>query len=136
MKTCSRCGDEKPLSEFYSASRKVGHIRGDCKSCNRADKTRRITPEVKREIVLRSQYGITVTDYKRMLQAQGGGCLLCGGTNKSGKRLAVDHCHTTGVVRGLLCTNCNVGLGCFKDSPELMMKAIEYLDRNGGRRHL
>lgn len=61
-----------------------------------------------------------------LLTAQGGACLLCGNQNGS-KRLAVDHCHNTSKVRGLLCTNCNVGIGMFRHDPELLEKAKNYL---------
>lgn len=77
------------------------------------------------------RYGITVDYYNSMLAKQGGGCALCGckdsGCSKK-DRLHVDHCHTTGKVRGLLCTNCNQGLGKFKDNPDRLRKAAEYLE--------
>lgn len=57
---------------------------------------------------------------------QSGKCLIC---NEIPKRLVVDHCHTSGKVRGLLCDHCNTGLGRFKDSPELLMAAIRYLKK-------
>jgi len=57
------------------------------------------------------KYGITVEQYNQMLLAQNNTCKICKNTCKSGKNLAVDHCHTTGKVRGLLCATCNVNLG-------------------------
>ena len=82
-----------------------------------------------REDRLKRLYGITVVDYERMFEAQGGLCKLCGQppNNRWGKLLAVDHCHRTNRVRGLLCDKCNKGLGQFDDSPELLKKAIQYL---------
>lgn len=83
---------------------------------------------------LKKLYGITVEDYEKMLEKQNGGCAICGKSetakspvDDSVKRLAVDHNHITGVVRGLLCSTCNNGLGCFKDNISLMKGAIEYL---------
>lgn len=64
-----------------------------------------------------------------MLTSQGGTCAICHGTATVG-RLAVDHCHLTGKVRGLLCTNCNTALGKLKDSKELLLNAINYLEVN------
>lgn len=64
-----------------------------------------------------------------MLAAQGGKCAICGGTNPGGHRLAVDHDHTTGAVRGLLCHACNAGIGKLRDDPALLRVAADYLDK-------
>jgi len=82
---------------------------------------------------LTRNYGITYGDYQRMLEEQGGRCKLCNGDgfvmdkNKHKLKLVVDHCHKTGAVRGLLCHNCNRGLGLFKDNHNTLQSAIEYL---------
>jgi hypothetical protein len=83
---------------------------------------------------LKSQYGITLEEYEEMYGDQNGLCALCGKPETStyrGKtrKLAVDHCHGTGKVRALLCSNCNTGLGSFMHDPELLQRAISYLDR-------
>lgn len=79
---------------------------------------------------LRRRYGLTPTEYDEMSAAQGGACAICSGNRSARKcQLAVDHCHDTNVIRGLLCTNCNAGLGYFADSPKLLMAAIQYLAR-------
>ncbi len=88
---------------------------------------------------LKRTYGISSVDYDRMLEAQGGKCAICG-TDKgavrkktgSGYALYVDHCHATGVVRGLLCSNCNVAIGKLKDDPSLLTKAAEYVSAHKG----
>lgn len=72
------------------------------------------------------KYGISEGEYRSLLAAQEGGCAICG-ARPAGKRLHIDHCHTTGTVRGLLCSNCNLGIGNFRDSPGLLMAAIHYL---------
>ena len=76
-------------------------------------------------------YGITIDDYNKLYGLQDGKCAICG-TDKThnGTALAVDHNHKTGNVRGLLCSKCNTGLGCFKDSEALMQKAITYLNNH------
>ena len=80
------------------------------------------------------QYGITLCDYHEMLAAQGGGCAICGstepGAHKGGhaRWFDVDHNHETNKVRGLLCSQCNKGLGHFRDSLDLLEKALRYLD--------
>ncbi len=74
-------------------------------------------------------YGLSLEEYDILLLAQGGVCAICG-KSQSGKRkmrLCVDHSHKTGQVRGLLCEKCNVGLGSFRDDPELLVRAARYL---------
>lgn len=88
---------------------------------------------LKNEALIRT-FGISLKDYKEMQLAQGNVCLLCkkpetlvdNRTNNT-KQLSVDHCHDTGTVRGLLCNNCNVGLGHFKDNIKTLELAISYL---------
>jgi hypothetical protein len=83
------------------------------------------------------KYGISPLDYADMLLKQGGVCAVCKlsetckdkRSNKV-RDLAVDHCHTTGRVRGLLCSRCNKALGGFKDNAELLASAIGYLNAN------
>ena len=85
-----------------------------------------------RRYVMKTKYGITPDDYQQMLESQDYSCLICGGEEVD-RTLAVDHCHDTGVVRGLLCGPCNRGLGLFKDNPLLLESAAEYLRANGGK---
>lgn len=91
----------------------------------------RKTPEEKREQFrrnsLKSKYGITPGQYEEMLVSQGGVCAICGSHPIAEQLLSVDHCHTTGKVRGLLCQSCNIGIGHFEDSPSILEKAISYL---------
>lgn len=72
-------------------------------------------------------YNITKDEYESLLESQGGKCRICKNTCTSGKRLAVDHCHDNGKVRGLLCKNCNIGLGMFQDNTGLLESAVLYL---------
>lgn len=84
---------------------------------------------VQRRKHLKRLYGITVEDYDRMLQAQGGVCAACG--SPPGERnFDVDHNHVTGAVRGLLCHNCNVSIGYAKDDPSVLEKLAAYLRKN------
>ena len=79
---------------------------------------------------LKKSYGITSQDYNKMLEEQNNCCKICGFEYiPPAKYLCVDHNHTTGVIRGLLCDKCNRGLGHFNDNQELLVKAIEYLAR-------
>lgn len=73
-----------------------------------------------------SLYGMNPATYRRMVEGQGGLCWLCG--RKPGvKGLGVDHNHTTGKVRALLCARCNMGLGALRDDPALCRRAADYL---------
>lgn len=73
---------------------------------------------------LKSKFGLSVADYNRMVKEQDGLCKIC---RQPSSRLVVDHCHETGRVRGLLCAPCNSFLGRINDSPEALLKVIEYL---------
>ena len=84
----------------------------------------------KRDGIIRRQYGITLAEYDAMLEKQDYKCAICGNEDEvEGRRLAIDHCHSQGHVRGLLCGKCNRGLGLFYDKPELLQNAINYLAR-------
>lgn len=118
MKTCDKCKESKALDKF-DPSRKT------CRMCRNHLYSR--GPKLRRR-QLKYLYGITPEQYDEMLKAQGGVCKIClGPDNGPWKRLAVDHCHKTGRVRGLLCAKCNKGLGQFEDDPERLKKAITYL---------
>jgi Recombination endonuclease VII len=81
------------------------------------------------EYKLHRTYGLQKGEYEQLLQEQGGGCAICGEECPSGRRLAVDHDHTTGVVRGLLCIHCNQAIGKLADCPDRMINALIYLIR-------
>jgi len=88
----------------------------------------------KNDAHIRRKYGITQKQYDDMLMQQDNGCAICGKTEEpDGRRLAIDHCHATGKVRGVLCNNCNNGLGAFGDNIEGMKKAIQYLQNSLAR---
>jgi len=78
---------------------------------------------------LKSLYGITVEQYEAMLELQNGVCAICGGINTRKLKLAVDHDHDTGKVRGLLCDRCNRGIGLLRDSNNIT-NALKYLEEN------
>ena len=79
-----------------------------------------------REIYLKRKYGLTIKRYNRLLKKQGGVCAICR-KKENGKGLAVDHNHQTGNVRGLLCQNCNTGIGLLNDNIQILQKTIKYL---------
>lgn len=86
------------------------------------------TIEYRRAAYLHSCYKLTVKEYEDLFKSQEGKCAIC--KNKGATNLSVDHCHTTGKVRGLLCHTCNVGLGFFKDSVFNIREAEQYLTKH------
>lgn len=143
FKTCARCQTSKPIEDF--SVRKTGPSAGlrhnICKGCKaaqarawyQANKERALAN--RRRLQLDADFGITPEEYAAMLEAQGGVCATCGRpetTEQAGTlvRLSVDHCHTTGKVRGLLCHACNRSIGLFGEDVALMERAIEYLERH------
>lgn len=145
MKVCRKCRASKPLSEFYSCKdTKDGRV-GCCKKCfiqssrewalknlSRRKKTERLWKRNNPERVRKSQrayglrkYGITESDFIALATRQDNRCAIC--RELSSQAFHVDHCHTTGKVRGLLCNRCNRGLGFFRDCANLLVAAQNYL---------
>lgn len=87
----------------------------------------------RQESRLKSRFGLSLQQYRNLLQGQNGGCAICHSTEFGSrtKTLAVDHNHSNGKIRGLLCDKCNRGLGMFNDSPELLKVAANYLTQSG-----
>lgn len=95
--------------------------------------TRMRCSRCQRNSALKSTYGIDIHQYERMLEAQDGECLLCGGLYDSKKRnLCVDHNHTTGEVRALLCDWCNRTVGKIEARLDMYKSMIEYIERTWG----
>lgn len=123
-KVCTECDLEKPSSEYTLErdKRATNGIsqRSKCRSCNEKRKYKAF---------IKRTYGITWGDYEEMFDKQKGCCAICKSkvSSRRTERLYVDHCHNSLEVRGLLCGNCNNGLGQFKDSPRLLQRAIDYL---------
>lgn len=124
---CRTCGKKKLPSSFYD-NRLV------CKECVRTRTNARYHKHKDAEVEgryrrrLMAAYGITHDDYLRMYAEQEGRCAICSVPFENlPTRPHVDHDHETGRVRGLLCFNCNGGLGQFKDDPTLLVKAADYL---------
>jgi hypothetical protein len=142
---CRDCKLVKPIDQFGSDSKKAHCRKSRCKPChaayhrklrkrlNQDPRYRAMIRQQERRRCVRRTAGITLDDYNALLASQGGVCAICGKpetTMRLGtlRELAVDHCHVTGKVRGLLCSQCNHGLGNYRDNPELLRKAAEYLE--------
>ena len=158
-KTCTKCGKQLPLDQFYKCGLKS--YQSSCKNClknqyleNRADRLSRAKEYYKKnrkKIIERTKgrdklhpktatyyrgrdlakkYGITLNEYDKLLTIQNERCAICGASKNSfAESLSVDHDHTTGEVRGLLCRNCNLLLGCARDDVATLVNAIKYLKR-------
>ncbi len=138
-KTCTGCQEAKPLAEFFSRGGKLAHLyKSQCKTCMQAkrqqwaDENRdhlngwRRNNWVVTNRRLRRR-GATQKMYDELYEAQHGCCALCNEPEEKFSWLCIDHDHETGKIRGLLCPNCNRGLGLLQDSPQLLQKAVAYV---------
>jgi hypothetical protein len=120
MQKCTKCGETKLLSEFYKKQRK-------CKTCfaNYYKENRKKTLDRIRKY----NYGISAKEFEKKIIDQNNSCDICHLPFVPHKNPCVDHNHTTGEVRSLLCTHCNAGLGHFKESIEIMKSAQKYIKK-------
>jgi hypothetical protein len=140
MKTCSKCKYTGPDSDFCKGE-------NVCKKCNsirariyRKTNKDKISAHKKsyyaankdkaKNAMLKHNHEITLNEYNQMHYLQQGCCAICGKSTK-GKDCHVDHCHKTNRIRGLLCHKCNTALGLFKDNPDILIKAANYIKSEG-----
>ncbi|OMQ16050.1 hypothetical protein A7K94_0205190 [Modestobacter sp. VKM Ac-2676] len=130
MKWCPDCAEVKEMSDFgRNAAARTG-VNTYCKPChNKRTRASKAAYGGERTYHLKRRYGITAEQPEAMLVAQNGLCALCG----EAPAVHVDHDHSTGAVRDLLCFNCNGGLGQFRDDPDLLRAAAEYVERHAER---
>lgn len=159
-KQCVKCEQIKPLTEFYIIPKSKNGYRGDgwrgtCKMCwafyakqyrltrqgktktleasrrfwktNKSKDCRKRHKQSRKDIVQR--HNITLAEYDEMFEAQEGNCVICG-LPEITRRLSIDHDHTTGKVRGLLCVRCNFLVGIVDKNPEYLPKATEYVNKH------
>lgn len=151
-KRCSHCKEQVPQSNFTKNRNSKDGLGSRCLPCNRlmakkhydqnSDKIKEYHRNYrvenkdrlkeyrasKRSYDLEKNYGITQEDYEVLLEKQNGVCAICKQNRPyKGEFMCVDHDHTTGAVRGILCSNCNKAIGLLQDSPDLLKSAIEYL---------
>lgn len=139
MKTCSTCRIEQPLDNFYQLfNKKVNRAypSGLCKSCNIAYSKqwllKRDGKAYKRNSSLKHLYGMTLADYNRQFETQQGRCAICQTHQTTLKKpLAVDHSHTTGLIRELLCFKCNLNLSVIENKAFVLL-ANNYLMKFSG----
>ena len=146
-KICSKCRQDKPLTEFNTQGKLNGKPRSQCKECDadygkwlrkhRPDKVKQNKkrynqnhPEQVKRWFKRHKWkkkGLSPDMIEQTISTHNNLCDLCGEPSDS---LVVDHCHTTKMFRGLLCNGCNIGLGHFRDNPLILSKAITYLKKH------
>lgn len=117
---CLTCGD--PVDPFMKEG--TLYCSRKCSANSPREKQNRLARRLKR-------FGKTPEYYEETLEAQGGGCAICGATEPGGKSeefFTIDHHHGNNLVRGLLCTRCNLGLGQFRDDPDLLRSAADYAE--------
>lgn len=152
-KECSKCSKFLPFKDFGKDSKVKCGLTASCRECtnsrfqrwrsslsevekvnkakrykqNLVDKGKVLTKEQRREKHLKYYYNITRKHYNNMLELQYSKCLICKCTLSDKFRGHVDHDHQSGVIRGILCRSCNLGLGHFRDDENILQSAITYL---------
>jgi hypothetical protein len=150
FKICRKCLRKKPVGEFnihHGKTHTKDKLRNECRDCQKAHARAHyisLNKEVERKkrrrwylenkklthgYHLKRKFNISSEEYERLLKAQNGKCAICRADKPGGKyeNFTVDHDHETGNIRGLLCSACNTGMGHFKDNPDILRKAIDYL---------
>lgn len=142
MKICTSCKRFLPISKFTLRSDNES-LRSSCRDCNNSralekyhagDKTKSRKSGYRYN--LKINYNLSQNEYQEIFDKQQGQCPICGTpllnrfTDQLGESSVVDHNHSTGQTREILCTHCNKGLGCFKDSVTSLHKAIKYLEKH------
>ena len=140
MRTCKKCGETKELTEFVANKECREGRTWTCKPCQRAahvkwqGANKERDDKVRRNAYLKRKYGVTTEWYEAKLEEQKGLCAICSCDSSELRSrdamFCVDHCHTTGNPRSLLCHKCNAGIGMLKDNPILVARAWTYLQQH------
>lgn len=132
---CSTCKTFRAVEDFSwdNTREQPQRVCMDCCATSQREYTARNAEKIRLKVTLRT-WGLTEEQYVALFEAQGHKCAICGAERRELRNLAIDHCHKTGLIRGLLCPDCNMGMGQFGDDPALLESAATYL-RNGGVVH-
>jgi len=137
---CTKCGETKPIDYFYGEARNTERYfkRSHCKSCDAEKNKKYLTKpgikqrkaELKRRNNREKSYNFPPKLFDERFEQQGQVCAICKSPEAGGRgAFHADHNHDSSQPRGVLCHNCNVALGNFKDNPEILQAAIEYLNK-------
>ena len=138
MKSCSKCGIQKALTEFPKRIDSPDGYRNHCKLCRKSynQEYQKQNHTQLRNYKLQRIYKISIEVLQMLYETQQGACAICKvplTLKKNSKGVSVeqvDHNHTTGKVRGLLCLNCNTALGLLKDNVNVLQEAKKYLEKD------
>lgn len=124
-RVCIKCNEEKTIDNFRISKKSTGCRRTECRDCERA---------ISRRNSFKITRGISHEERDIILLEQGSRCKCCGKTtNGSKKGWHVDHDHSTGIIRGVLCANCNIALGQVHDNIKHLELLIQYLEEDYGK---
>lgn len=119
---CVTCNSERTRAYRQANAERTKQQRLDWKKNNPGK-----VAESLRSYQIRRRYGIGLREFAEILASQGGKCAVC---RKVEKRMVVDHCHSNGAIRGILCNRCNVALGMAKDDPTRLRALVRYLEKS------
>lgn len=140
MRVCSTCKKYKSTKQFTKRRDRPIGFASSCKKClaKNMRKFRRKHPERAyykihpirhKYAVLKYRYGLSIKDVEHLFSKQGKRCAICGRRNPGKRGWQIDHNHDTKKVRGILCLWCNVGISNLRESPQILLRAIQYLKR-------
>jgi len=137
LKYCPKCKTEKPLELFNKHAKERDGLQRLCRDCQKESSRKYLSTEkgatTTRQAHLRRKYGIDLQTYEELLLSQGNKCKICRVDSNPDSRagyFVIDHNHTTGDIRGLLCTKCNALLGLAQDSEDILERAKQYLQNS------
>ena len=138
-KECTKCGASKSLDKFNKRTASKDGLTTRCTTClnTKALKVRSEQPEVTRARNLKKRFSMSIDEYNIIFLSQKGKCAICEkaettqDVNQNVKWLSVDHNHSNGNIRGLLCNACNTGIGKLGDSIKVLKSAVKYLEERG-----
>jgi hypothetical protein len=130
-KACSTCKEEQPASEYWKNTASFDSLDYQCKTCKRASRPHQDKTNAKvyaRNWNRFKHTGFTIQEFDSKLEEQNFQCAICLTTEPGGRDWNADHDHSDGQKRGVLCRKCNLGIGHLNDDPEVLQRAIEYIN--------
>lgn len=144
FKACTKCKNDVPLNGYYKNKNNKDGLDYSCKSCRKSSfskyhsdnlesrkeyqqKWRDSNKEKIKESFIKYRYKVTIEEVNSIFENQGMCCAICGTDTPTKKGWCIDHCHNTGLVRGVLCSKCNTAIGLLDENIDTMTSAIEYI---------
>ncbi len=134
VKKCNKCGNTYELTMFNKSSVKKSKLRGECKKCQQKVRSKyskkSYRPDKEKDRKLRATYNISLEDFRLMIDEQKSCCAICNKQITGGQTTHVDHCHSTGKIRALLCNSCNQALGLVHENIDTLQRMIYYIEEH------